>query len=643
MKKKQNIWKIFCFFAAIMTGLYLGGPGISTVSAGSAMTVTSAKKYAVDTSKYVMKNTMYKLGVIQKKGAVYEQARTTSPKITTLKKNTKLLVRSKKTIQNVDWYKVVVQLDNRTKSGYIRVPHVKIVSATAKSTQKKTAISQYTINLYRIADKTASIRTQVKKKSTVKILGYVKVFGKKWAKCSVKVNKADVIGYTRSYKVKQTDDVTFEKEVCDFPVSYRATLRALHKKYPKWKFEAVDTGLDWNTVVQNENTLGKCTIASYVPAGGSAGTWSAPFSYLSTEDGNYNWETDTFALKDSPYFYSAAESVIKYYLDPRNSLTEESIFQFESLAYDSGQTITAIKAILKGTFMSGSYSVKDSITKKTDSNSYAQAFLKAGKSSGVSAYFLASRARQELGTSGSGSVSGTFKYGGKSYAGYYNYYNIKASDSSIPNQNIANGLTYAMGSGEFGRPWSSITKSINGGAMFFAENYVTKGQNTVYFQKFNVVSEPLYWHQYMTAVQAPTSESKSKYKAYSEYDILAKAHTFYIPVYKNMPETACPLPASSGNSNSYIRSLSISNSQGANITNSVTPTFSYNKYNYEMVVKSSVSSISIGATPSSSRSSVAGTGTYGLEPGQTKRITLTCTAENGKTTTYVIKVARKSS
>ena len=38
----------------------------------------------------------------------------------------------------------------------------------------------------------------------------------------------------------------------EFPASYRPYLQALHSKYPNWKFTPLNTGLDWNTVVENE-------------------------------------------------------------------------------------------------------------------------------------------------------------------------------------------------------------------------------------------------------------------------------------------------------------------------------------------------------------------------------------------------------
>ena len=96
-----------------------------------------------------------------------------------------------------------------------------------------------------------------------------------------------------------------------------------------------------------------------------------------------------------------------------------------------------------------------------------------------------------------------------------------------------------MSSGYFG-PWTDPLRSIKGGAKILTAGYVSCGQDTLYFQKFNVVTAPFYSHQYMTNIMAPSSESLTMKKAYS--DNLNIALVFRIPVYKNMPESAVPRP-----------------------------------------------------------------------------------------------------
>ena len=44
----------------------------------------------------------------------------------------------------------------------------------------------------------------------------------------------------------------FEKSISAFPDSYKPYLRALHSKYPKWKFVPYNTGINFDTAVSEE-------------------------------------------------------------------------------------------------------------------------------------------------------------------------------------------------------------------------------------------------------------------------------------------------------------------------------------------------------------------------------------------------------
>ncbi len=88
-------------------------------------------------------------------------------------------------------------------------------------------------------------------------------------------------------------------------------------------------------------------------------------------------------------------------------------------------------------------------------------------------------------------------------------------------------------------PWNSKEKAITGGAIFIGSSYINAGQNTIYLQKFDVKG---FWHQYMTNVLAPYSESKSIYNGYSKSGLIDSAMSFIIPVYENMPEDISQSP-----------------------------------------------------------------------------------------------------
>ena len=320
-----------------------------------------------------------------------------------------------------------------------------------------------------------------------------------------------------------------------FPDSYKPYLLELQKKYPNWKFIALYTDLDWNYVIDNENQFGKNLVPkSYSDA------------WKNTKPGEYNVEVDAG-------WVDASRKAVEYTMDPRNFLNQVRVFQFESLSYDeSTNNINAIEKILYGTeFYNKIVQYYDSNGSQiTMTSKYSDLILEAGRTSKVSSYHLASRIKQEVGpflshSSISGIVPG--------FEGLYNFYNIGATSSSEPMGAIKNGLQYAKdGKGasqatkdKYLIPWNNKQRAITGGGIFIGSSYINLGQDTVYLQKFHVTSNDgsLFWHQYMTNVLAPYSESKLIYNGYVNSDLLKDNLSFIIPIYNNMPEIPVQSPA----------------------------------------------------------------------------------------------------
>lgn len=298
-----------------------------------------------------------------------------------------------------------------------------------------------------------------------------------------------------------------------FPESYRASLTALKASHPNWIFVAMNTGLDWNTVIANEIAGGKSLVHKSLP------------EY--TKEGAYD---------DGDWYYASKE-ILEYYMDPRNGFTEDKIFQFEQLTYnESYHTEAAVEAFLNNTFMnSGKNAPKTEMT-------YAHIFWAIGKEEirKVSPFHLASRVYQEQGAGNSPLISGTYA----GYEGYYNYFNVGATGTTSK-EVIESGLQYAKD-----HNWKDAYFSILGGADVISNNYITKGQDTLYLQKYNVNPQshhPLYTHQYMQNISAPSSEAKSIRKLYASANSLESPFVFKIPVFLNMPGSPCPMPASSTN------------------------------------------------------------------------------------------------
>ncbi len=367
-----------------------------------------------------------------------------------------------------------------------------------------------------------------------------------------------------------------------FPKSYVEDLLALYRKYPQWEFEPFITNLDWAEAVKGERTphnkqlIEKSVISAYKCTCSSCNG----------------------VVQETGGWVSASQTAVERFMDPRNFLTDLHIFQFEYNEYEEGQNIQVIESILKYTWMHDSYITyfdglgnSKTFTLDGEKVKYSEAILKAAKESGVSAYYLASKIVQEVGSDRSSYAAGS---SGKEspYNGIYNYYNIGANSGAADGLRWANGymktkastpmyksassssskvatvpsgasLYYIGKSGDFyqvaatvggtkytgyvssskvslstsfGRPWTTPYQSIYYGAKYIYSSF-SKHQPTGYLQKFNVnpASGNLYHNEYMANIRAAAFESESTYQAYVDCGIIGEKKVFQIPVFKNMP------------------------------------------------------------------------------------------------------------
>lgn len=371
----------------------------------------------------------------------------------------------------------------------------------------------------------------------VKLMGAVWKETDLWFRIRFAVSDREYFGYIQSEYVISADPrmaewksqyqlenprMSFSRDAnqaATFPASYRPMIQKLSEAHPNWSFVPMNTGLNWEDVLKAEMENGRNLVETVFPD-----TWK------STAPEDYNMETGKWVIKNGTNWVQASKSIIKYYLDPRNFLTEESVFQFELNVYGDHHTEDGLEKMLTGTFMSNQ-ALEDG---SADGITYAQAFMNIGSSLKVSPYFLASRVRQEQGNYGdSDLISG--KYPG--YKGYYNYFNRGAT--GVGEEVIINGLNEAKANG-----WDTRFKALKGGAKSVASDYIYKGQDTLYLQKFDVDAsyDGLYWHQYMQNLLAAESEGKTMRKGYLESGILDNGFVFKVPVYNNMPASPCPKP-----------------------------------------------------------------------------------------------------
>jgi len=443
---------------------------------------------------------------------------------------------------------------------------------------------------------------------------------KKW----YKVSALGKTGYACSeYLYRETTTMVNSDEVdkytkylttMGFPSSYIPSLVELHKLHPTWRFRLLNTKLDWNTVIDNENVLGR-NLLYYTYGEG----------YRSLDPVSYNFETDTFNRHptETNWWY-ASEDAIKYYMDPRNFLSEKDIFMFEVLSYQpTYQNSTLIRSLLDKSFMPTIYK---NFYGEDNMYNYANDFILAGDTYDVSPSHLASRIIQE------GNNNAQVEYNGKKYT-VFNFFNIRATGSNPQYR----GLLWAAALGEFaggtsyGRIWDTPKKSIIGGAEFLSSDYISIGQDTLYFQKFAVsVKNGRYSHQYMQNLTAPLTEGGKVYNAYKSVDSLDKEITFVIPIYKNMPLEKVSLPKT-GNPNYYLNSITVN---GNNIEN-----FKYDKLSYTLDTESE--KITIKAIPINAKAKYKVTGNTTLAVGK-NTFTIKVTAENGNSINYKLTVNRVS-
>ncbi|MCR5371555.1 MAG: SH3 domain-containing protein [Clostridium sp.] len=486
-------------------------------------------------------------------------------------------------------------------------------------------------------------------------------------------------------------DENFEALLAEqgFPESYKPGLRELHAAHPNWHFKAYHTGIDWETAVKEE-----CVIGRNLVARGSISSWK------STADGAYDWNTGVWPGFDGDAWVAASESLVSYFMDPRNFLNEKTVFQFMNQSYNQGlHTREGLQSMVQDTFLSGMAPIygqgqstttgssgtgpagpgmdasqsagivvvpgapgenyadgsdvtsegipggntgsaviapgADSYVSEGTTTTTAQAFrqegyqdiiMDAAAASGVSPYIIAAMIIQEQGSGGTGKSISAREPG---YEGYYNFFNIEAYQSDGMTA-VQRGLWYASQSGSYDRPWNSARKAIVGGAQWYGEGYLQKGQDTLYLKKFNMTSNNRYKHQYMTNVEGAADEAVS----FSKIPALMSASVdFSIPVYKNMPAAPCIRPVGDGSPNNKLGGLGVAGF-------ALTPTFQRDTMSYDLIVDDSVTEVTIEAAALDASATIAGIGPINLQSG-INAIPVIVTAGNGTSRTYVINVVRR--
>ncbi len=359
----------------------------------------------------------------------------------------------------------------------------------------------------------------------------------------------------------------FTETLSLFPESYREKLTVLHVLYPQWIFEPLPVTDTWETVLEAQTEPEHKNLVQYEE--------SAFFE-------GYRWMVKNSTVYDGSNWYPATEEAIAWHLDPRNFLNPRDIFQFMSLrASSSGSSELGVRGIFAGN------SALEALVPEVMAAAEAADILPealAGRmkleiSSGDSISLLARglydpdtpplisgsaspsllspaeqlsqletvRAQRTL-TETETKILSELKAGRSGYLAptdrYYNVYNIGAypDPTQIAGAQM-NGARFAAGRlttdpdlrERLHLPWTSQESAVLGGAKFIALEYIDRGQDTPYLQKFDLLSGT-YNHQYMQALFAALHEGRNYHKVWLESGRIDDAIHFRIPVYRDLPE-----------------------------------------------------------------------------------------------------------
>lgn len=338
------------------------------------------------------------------------------------------------------------------------------------------------------------------------------------------------LGEARTYQVHiipSRPEEGYHRLLEAFPPSYRSPLYLLHKQQPNYNFVADQFEIPFAEFVAAQDYRDRSLIeADAVPS-----SWVKPDS----------------PVYDGRSWKAAVPEVIAHFADPRNFLNERDIFQFELLRFQpQAHTREGVAAVLDNSFMAAGSELNP------ENLEYDRLLVEAGETANINPLFLASRIIQEMGRNGESPLAFGRLPG---YEGVYNFYNIGSTPNpSVPNGAQINGARYAL----FGRnpdeqlttpdeevyllPWLSPVKAITGGAIWISERYVGIGQDTLYLQKFDLVSTELYSHQYAQNIQMAWAEGRRTQSSYRNAGLIEQAFTFRIPVFLEMPAKPALLP-----------------------------------------------------------------------------------------------------
>lgn len=462
------------------------------------------------------------------------------------------------------------------------------------------------VNIRTEPSTSSSIITKLSNTSAT-VLETVKKGNEVWYKINHSSGIVGYVFYNSKYirVVTYNPDASFEEKLNAFPETYKSALRSLHAAYPNWEFIPDPVTVTFEEAVYQESL----NLRKQVSFSSSAVSWR------SMGQGSYDWSKGEWVVTNGGWT-GASKEIIAYYMDPRNFLNSSAIYQFLIQSYNpQTQNEAGLKKIISGSFLEKGYTADSG---DEYGGSYVKIIMAAAASANVSPYIIAAKIIQEQGASGNSSlISGTYS----GFEGYYNFFNIGASGKDNT-EVVKNGLTRAKNEN-----WSSRAASIIGGAKFLSNNYISAGQDTYYYQDFNVHNTGSLWHQYAQAVHDAYNKGVALKDTYKNLTDLAL--NFKIPVYSVMSSTVSAKPVSNSKKNNYY-ATSVTASGACS---SLTPTFSMFNYEYDLHLTGDTT---VYLKPVNG-AVYSGNASYKISKGSNS-VSLAIKAETGYVNNYTIKI-----
>ncbi|MFC4620437.1 SH3 domain-containing protein [Camelliibacillus cellulosilyticus] len=396
------------------------------------------------------------------------------------------------------WYECTVYINGKKKTGYIKSGDVQ--NGTSSPQTIEGVAQKDPTKIYSQATTSSKV---LKSYAIGSILKY-RTFVSGWYECTVYIKGVATTGYINASDVQKSNGkINIIQQTTKYNITLQNALNMQMDAGPRndnWESYAYVSSdyIDKNSKVvadalnvrekpttQNSRVVGTLKNGDKVTIVDSANGWDKI---------KFSWQQ----------FASSEE--VSHYLNPKNfSASSPDYYQFLQLSKPAGLDATEVNNnILKG---EGVLEGK------------ASAFISAAKQFGINEIYLMSHSMLETGH-GTSALAKGISYNGKTV---YNVYGIGANDGNA----TENGAKYAYEAG-----WTSVEKAIIGGAEFVAQNYIAKGQDTLYKMRWNPAGMVQYGyatHQYATDIGwavKQTSLMVNMYSKLTQYTLV-----FDVPVF----------------------------------------------------------------------------------------------------------------